>query len=166
MACRTSQLRKTLATEAGPGYAGTKSSRKELYGEAFGQIEPSDDGSDGMPSDEDESDESNEDEEEDDDLSDGDEEIPSDGDHSEEESSSKISGTRQRASTNGHFGKDDNAHLDKESRAMLQELKKASSADIEKGRDVRKQLVSLRQLTTQVLDLTCKPCSVVLGHSP
>lgn len=50
----------------------------------------------------------------------------------------KPNGKQKTSSNTGN----NNSHLDKESRDMIQELKKASSADIEKGREVRKQLVS------------------------
>lgn len=137
-----------MDTEAGPRYAGTKSSRKELYGEPFGQVEASDeDEEDDSTNDDDEEgegrdDEPLEEEDDDDEMSDDEDE---DVDRSAENSSAAsgsghtkeaIDSYQEASGTNGV-----NSHLDKESRAMIQQLKKASSADIEKGRDVRKQLV-------------------------
>lgn len=55
-------------------------------------------------------------------------------------SSSKVKPKNRASKSNGTNGH--NSHLDKDSRDMLQELKKASTADMEKGRDVRKQLVN------------------------
>lgn len=124
-----------MDTEAGPQYAGTKSSRQELYGQAFGRVENSDDEEEDVSSSQ--GDDNEDDAIEEDDISEDDEEIPSDEDESEG-SSSKPTET----STRGASSRDNNAHLDKDSKAMLQQLKQASTADIEKGRDVRKQLVS------------------------
>lgn len=150
MTCRTSQLRKNLDTEAGPRYAGTKSSRKELFGngDSLGQSDDEGDveGESGDDDDEEEDDEGEEEEDEDragfdEDAEDSqddedDEEIPSGEDEEDMPTSAHGKSRRSTATQNS------NSHLDKDSRDMLQELKKASTADIEKGREVRKQLVS------------------------
>lgn len=138
-------MRKNLDTEAGPRYAGTKSSRKELYGEPFGQVEDDETEEEAASSGDEEEDEAAEsvDEEDDDEQSQEDED---NDDASSAEMNSEASGRRytKEARVDGPSGSNTNginSHLDKDSRAMMQELKKASSADIEKGRDVRKQLV-------------------------
>ena len=153
---RTSQLRKNLDSEAGPRYAGTKSSRRELFGngDAAGDFNEDDDEEVDSEDDEDDDEEDDEaqddDEEEDggafgeyqedsDEEDDEDEDVPSDEEDDEMSTGAKPNGKQK--TVNGLSN--NNSHLDKESRDMIQELKKASSADIEKGREVRKQLVGL-----------------------
>ena len=159
-----SSLRKSIARkqapELGGRYAGVKSSRDELFGGKKAALGGSDEGSDEeLEGDEDEDEDDLEDEDEDD-LEDeeeldedeelaglegeesgsegegptGDEEEATEGEGEEEEEDApavKVTSKRSGKSS-----------MEADSRAMIQALKKASFADVEKGREVRRQLVS------------------------
>lgn len=138
-----SQLRKNLDTDLGGRYAGVKSSRSELYSQTNGEQsasgsqdgtaedgedalseDPEDDFSEGG-SDSDEDGEQNGDEE--------DESIPSEAEEDEPAPTKTAARARQPKMV----------AADEDSRQMIQELKKTSSVEVEKGRAVRKQLVRL-----------------------
>lgn len=135
LAVGESQLRKNLDTELGGRYAGVKSSRSELYHQVNGE-----DASEGVSDDEEDVPSDNDEELEDGSISDesvsndDEESMPSDDAPDAQEdvvASAKQSRKPARA-----------VAVDEDSRQMIQELKKASSVEVDKGRAVRKQLVS------------------------
>lgn len=150
-----SKLRKELDTELGGKYTGVKSSRAELFGGSGnssgrrGGSDGEDDEDEELDSQEDDDEDEDDDEEifsgEDDDMDeDDDEELDDDDDEEEEEAESLPIPSLKKApaSTISKKKSGTSKSIEDDSRAMIQELKKASNAEVEKGRDVRKQLVS------------------------
>ena len=140
---RQSKLRKAVAVDYGEKYAGAKASRAELY--ASGSASEND------------SQEEDDDEEALSSSGSGAEEVEmngqelssdesegSGGDDADEDDESEVSGSDMEQYTSRHeklqTGSTRKANLDEDTQAMLQQLKAASSADVQKGRDVRKQL--------------------------
>lgn len=173
-----SSLRKSIARkhapELGGRYAGVKSSRDELFGgkkaALDGSIDGSDEDLDGDDNDEDEDDLEEEEELDEDEEQAGlegeesgsegedpteDDEEASGGEDDDEEDIPVAKATLKRS------GK---SSMNDDSRAMIQALKKASSADVEKGGEVRRQLVSHAiRLVWYKLKLTTLS-AVLLGH--
>ena len=138
-----SQLRKKLTSELGGKYGGVKASRKQLYGHMAGNIRVNDnEGTSGAQRDEDgryTEDESSFDEEDEVFQNEDDE---NNDDHAMPRTSASESDTSYGEGTEpASTGKVAYRTMEDDSRAMIQELKVASSADVEKGQDVKKQLV-------------------------
>ena len=179
-----SSLRKSIARkqapELGGRYAGVKSSRDELFGGKKAALDGSDDGSDEEDEGEDDEDEdadADEDALEDDEDLDEDEELAAlEGEESgsegedptedEEEASEGEDDEEEDAPVAKSIAKrSGKSSMEDDSRAMIQALKKASSADVEKGREVRRQLVSHgRILDCHKLNLI-RCSAVLLGHT-
>lgn len=136
---RQSEIRKNQASELDEKYAGTRASRSQLYADS--------------EEDQQEDDEDDDDEEE---LSEGapGSDLASEDDQLDNEEASIMEDEEEHSDTGSEDEEEEEMSpskaprsvgsraMEEDSRVMLQQLKKASSADVEKGIHVRKQLVS------------------------
>ena len=119
-------------------YAGKKGSRKDIYEAGSEEEEEGSEGSEDEELDgfEDLEGGSEEDEGMEDDS--GEEE---EGEDEEEEDEEKEAPVKEKKEKKSSSGKSRTTTTDQDEKAMLKQLKQAASADVDKGRDVKKQLV-------------------------
>lgn len=148
---RTSKLRKKGEAVYDKKYEGKKGSRKELYDDEDDEDEESGDDIGQAEGDSDEEMDDFEDlegpgesafpeESEDDDDVDDDDEEDEDEDEEEGEEEEVIAPTKSKKTSSRKAG---TTTKEQDEKAMMTQLKTAATADVEKGRDVKKQLVSV-----------------------
>lgn len=138
---RASKLRKKGEVVYDAKYAGKKGSRKELYGD-----EEEEEEDEGMGSEESH-------EEMDDDVDeDGFEDLEEEDEEEEVVEEVKVKKVKKSSSSKSKTS------ADQDEKAMMKQLKQAASADVDKGRDVKKQLVSIPFLLLQGRDSRVVGC--------
>lgn len=130
---RASKLRKKGEAVYDAKYAGKKGSRKDIYEAGSEEEDEEDEEMDGF---EDLEGGSDEDEGMEDDGGDSEE-----GEAEEEEEEEEAAPVKAKKDKKSSSGKSRATTTDQDEKAMLKQLKQAASADVDKGRDVKKQLV-------------------------